>query len=350
MPTYGKAIVRRLPLAIAGGYAMWWQVQLIREYAGTNTTMLWVAPAACMLGALCPTWIEEAWRERRVPAAAGFFLLLAFSIGMSLSGALGRVAELRATKSSDALSLKLQHADAQRVADQADAAVTRQQEAVDKWCIATTTQETVSGSGKRRVVTESKAIAVQCEPARAELAVRNTAATEAHRKLDAAKPVPKADADVRGIAEFFHLPYETVEVYQPAGWPLLLELTMLVTFGFAFRPLEYDSPSDHSAAPQEWPANVVSLSRMADGLVTDLQVVAGLIKLWIDAEGIADVPIKEGCDRFNEWLKRQKNLVGSRTFSAALKAGGITTRSKGGRVLIAGPDYKPRTPAKRKMR
>ena len=338
MATYHMKLLSRVPLIVAGGYAMWWQVQLIRESAGANTTMLWIAPAACLIGALCPGWMETAWRERRIFGVLGWTIVLVISIGMSLSGALGRVFEMRAVKGAGAVTLSQGRAEAQRAVDQAEAAVARQQETAEKWCNTTTTQETYEK--KRR--TEIKVVDGRCKPAQDELAERRADLEARRAKLAVAPVAAKASADVNGIAAFLHLPAEEVEVYQPAGWPLFLELTMLLSFYCAFRPLEYD---DDTEQPQrrEWPANVVSLSQVADGLVQDIQVVAGLIKLWIEAEGLpADVPMKKACEQFNRWLKRQENIVGSRTFSSACKAAGVRTRSKGGNTLIAGPDYKPR--------
>ena len=328
------AIAGRVPLVAGGAAALYRQVQLIWESG--STTMGWAAPLACIIVALVPGYLTAACRERRFGAVLGFMLVIVAGIAVSLTGALGRVAQVRADHTSSATAISRQYTEAKRTADDADGAVALASAAVDKTCNATTTVSTTS----KKVRTETTKIDPRCEPARAELERRQDRATAARTALNNVPPVPEVDADTKRLAAMLSLPPQTVEEWQPAFLPLFLEITMMVVFGFAFRPLSYIMVEPEPLL--ELSGNIVPFDQQ-ECLIVKQEMVTVLVRQWINEEGLpVDLPIAAACRQFNVWVAKNKQLVNVKLFGNALTDLGVRKRIKSGRTLIAAADYKPR--------
>jgi len=343
MPTYVVPMLGRLPLLAIGLVALYWQVQLIKEYYGGGSAIAWIAPLISIVVALCPHWAGTAFRQSHRTIGVGFLGLFVFLFLVSVMASIGRVGEFRAAKGSSAAAIQQQHDVAKSAVDRAVEAVRVASANVDNFCAATTTSKTMTREGSKK---KSKAVSTQtveadprCDNWQAELQTRRDSAEKARNALAAVPPVPDANADAHRIAAMLpFLSAQTVEEWQPALMPLGLELIMSLVFPFAFRPLEYQV---EEAPERSLPDNVVRFPS-TDGLIMDVKVVAGLVALWINDEGLpVDQPIAKACERFNAWLKRQ-NLVSPKMFSKALDAAGVQKRMKGGRTLIANGSYKPR--------
>lgn len=342
-PTYVGSLFGRVPLLLIGCLALFWQVQLIIEYYGGGTAIVWIAPLISVTVALCPHWAGNALREGRRVAGVGFGMLFVFLFLVSVMASLGRVGEFRAAKGSGSATAErtLQAAkDAVTAAEAQEAAASAN---VEKFCAVTTTTKTTTKEGSKK---KAKAVSTQmteadprCITWTAELTRRAEATATSRQSPDLKITVADADADAKRIAAM--LPFLTaqkVEEWQPAMMPLGLELIMALVFPFAFRPLEY-----HVQEPvaRDLPGNVVHFP-LGDCLMTDQKVVTGLVATWLKDEGLpVDMPIGKACEKFNAWLKRHQ-LVNLKLFGKALTDLGVQKRVKAGRTLIADDSHKPR--------
>ena len=349
--TYAWYAAGRFPLLGVGLVALVWQVQLIKEYYGGGSAISWIAPLISVTVALCPHWAGNAFRERRALAGLGFVLLFVFLFIVSVMGSLGRVGEFQSAKGSTAATSARTLKAAQLAVARAEANERGASENVNRFCGATTTAKVTTTEGSRK---KAKAVSTQtveadprCATWTTELARRAEETTAARQSPDLKITVVDASADAKRIAAMLpFLSAETVEEWQPALMPLGLELIMALVFPFAFRPLEYDlQTSEQHDSPT--PSNVVPFPS-TNGLIMDNNVVAGLVAVWLENEGLpANVSLTEACAKFNAWMKAQQ-LVSVKSFSKALDTIGVQKRSKGGRTLIAAPDHKPRRRKKSK--
>jgi hypothetical protein len=316
---------------------MYCQIQLIQA-GNSDPTMRLLIPALTALVAVLPSFVHSAHRRGHVRLAWFLAFVCAGLFTCNLINTMGRADDMRAGRGATAEQAHRQLAEAGAALQRAEEMSEQAQVQVDKFCTSTTTVATDAGAGKHRVHTESKTANPLCEHWSTQLLQLNLA-VETARTAKGKIVVPEIDADVKRLAERFHVAPETVAIWQPTLWPLMLELSLMGSFWFGFLPTprreEYEAP--------RWGSNVVPLAPR-DALITRQEAVTTRVAVWLRDEGLpVGCTVSEACDKFNRWLASQPGgLVHVKTFGIALSQLSVQKRQKGGRTLIADASYQPR--------
>ncbi len=335
-------LVQRLVALAIGGVFLWGQIYLIEQAYASNTTLRIVVPAFSFLLAVCPSWCHRSFKEGRWFLSTLCTFVCALVFMGNLIATLARVDDFRAGKGATADAVRRELEDAETALQRAESSEAEAASSVAKFCAATTTQQTVTGSGKKKSYTAAKVTDARCADWTGQLAARQEV-TAAVRTAKGKIVIPDVDADTKRLAARLHLSPDTVEQWQPAIMPVLLEFSMMLAFSFAFRPLTYTVDEPRVARDTAvLPDNVIAFEPR-DCLIMSQQVVNGLVAKWIEDEGLpVDMPIGQACEKFNAYLKRQR-IVNVKLFGKALTDLGVPKRKKGGYTLIAAPDRRRRS-------